>query len=71
MNIEHQVCSFELAQQLKGLGISQNSLFFWQESAFMMAVDENGKNYVAEIKISLCFPPEFDLSQSINYWNDL
>lgn len=29
MNLESQVCSFELAKRLKELGIKQSSLFFW------------------------------------------
>ena len=29
MNIEQQVCSLELAQQLKKLGVEQESLWYW------------------------------------------
>lgn len=29
MNLEKQVCSLELAKELKGLGVAQRGLFFW------------------------------------------
>lgn len=29
MNIEEQVCSFEMAEQLKNLGVTQDSYFRW------------------------------------------
>jgi hypothetical protein len=29
MKIEDQVCSLELSKQLKGIGVKQESLFFW------------------------------------------
>ncbi len=31
MNLDDQVCSFELAKKLKKLGVKQESLFFWRE----------------------------------------
>lgn len=31
MTLEQQVCSLELAQKLKELGVRQESLFYWQE----------------------------------------
>jgi len=32
MNLEQQVCSLDLAKRLKGLGVKQESLFWWQET---------------------------------------
>ena len=31
MKLKQQVCSLELAKQLKELGVKQESLFYWQE----------------------------------------
>ena len=31
MPIEEQVCSLELAKKLKGLGVPQDSVFYWRD----------------------------------------
>lgn len=49
MKIENQVTSFELAQQLKALGVTQDSLFWWVQ------IDGAWKLRIAET--------EFDLRQ--------
>lgn len=35
MELEKQVCSLELAKKLKGLGVKQESLFYWCERTFV------------------------------------
>jgi hypothetical protein len=48
MNIEDQVCSFELAKRLKELGVKQESFFYWADGSIVTGNDidlllNNGK----------------------------
>jgi len=40
MNISDQVCSIELAQKLKQLGVKQESLFYWQNQPYNDGTDD-------------------------------
>jgi hypothetical protein len=44
MKLEDQVCSLELAQKLKKLGVKQESMFYWVPSA--MPNDPPSQNYI-------------------------
>lgn len=51
MKLEDQVCSLELAKQLKRLGVKQSSLFFWE------VLDENAYGIRFEVKfVPYCCP---------------
>lgn len=39
MNLEDQICSFNLARKLKKLGVKQESLFYWYLGTFEPFVD--------------------------------
>lgn len=69
MDIKSQVVSLDLAMKLKDLGVKQNSLFYWEKSEYRILINESGEKEIEEYRISLCMPPMFDLSQSIDYWS--
>ena len=45
MTLEQQVCSFELAKKLKELGVKQESLFYWHETARLDGVHVLNQKY--------------------------
>lgn len=55
MKLETQVCSLELAQKLKALGVKQESAFVWehvkeagaQKFSYQLGFINNGRHYIA------------------------
>lgn len=47
MKLENQVVSLELAQQLKKLGVKQESLFYWENKWAGSSDDDAGKDVIS------------------------
>jgi len=80
MDIEKQVCSFELSKQLKTLGIKQDSLFWWKGTSTKANIVYNrvgvttGKNHIicsafTTSELGFLLPPfDIDYYQFGEYW---
>ena len=50
MRLEDQVCSLELARELKELGVKQNSLWYWLKNPCKEHIKKGGDKYFVSYK---------------------
>lgn len=73
MNLGKQVCSLELAKELKELGVKQESLFYWRKQYSYIEDFEKDVSYgeFGDYWIEFLPKPRYETSNVKSNWKDL